>query len=166
MCRYSLHCSVCAATSLCAAWAPPAQAANLVCQFVTAVLNTTVNRRVTFGIRELRTQGRHQVRDSSIRCRVVVASAALAVRTRLPTPAHRDRSNRADRRDPYWQQSDSSSTGSGCSGPGNVVVAAAGRQSARQTPGLAPRPAPSSSVSCRGKEREGFGPTPPRLRTF
>jgi putative flippase GtrA len=67
----------------------PAQAANLVCQFVTAVLNTTVNRRVTFGIRGTADAGRHQVQGLiAFGAGVAVTSAALAVLHAVsPTPA-------------------------------------------------------------------------------
>jgi putative flippase GtrA len=67
----------------------PAQAANLVCQFVTAVLNTTVNRRVTFGIRGTADAGRHQVQGLiAFGAGLAVTSAALAVLHAVsPTPA-------------------------------------------------------------------------------
>ena len=58
----------------------PAQAANLICQFVTAVLNTTVNRRVTFGIRGTADAGRHQVQGLiAFGAGLAVTSAALAI---------------------------------------------------------------------------------------
>ncbi len=57
----------------------PAQAANLVCQFVTAVANTTANRRVTFGIRGTADAGRHQLQGLiAFGAGLAVTSAALA----------------------------------------------------------------------------------------
>ena len=54
--------------------------ANLICQFVTAVLNTTVNRRVTFGIRGTADAGRHQVQGLiAFGAGLAVTSAALAI---------------------------------------------------------------------------------------
>jgi putative flippase GtrA len=67
----------------------PAQAANLVCQFVTAVANTTANRRVTFGIRGTADAGRHQLQGLiAFGAGLAVTSAALAaLHTVSPRPA-------------------------------------------------------------------------------
>ncbi len=67
----------------------PAQAANLVCQFVTAVANTTANRRVTFGIRGTADAGRHQLQGLiAFGAGLAVTSAALAaLHTVSPSPA-------------------------------------------------------------------------------
>jgi putative flippase GtrA len=67
----------------------PAQAANLVCQFVTAVANTTANRRVTFGIRGTAHAGRHQVQGLiAFGAGLAVTSAALAALHAIsPRPA-------------------------------------------------------------------------------
>jgi len=57
----------------------PAQAANLVCQFVTAVANTTANRRLTFGIRGSANAGRHQIQGLiAFGAGLAVTAAALA----------------------------------------------------------------------------------------
>lgn len=67
----------------------PAQAANLVCQFVTAVANTTANRRLTFGIRGAADAGRHQVQGLiAFGAGLAVTSAALAALHAVsPNPA-------------------------------------------------------------------------------
>jgi len=57
----------------------PAQAANLVCQLVTAVANTTANRRLTFGIRGTANAGRHQIQGLiAFGAGLAVTAAALA----------------------------------------------------------------------------------------
>lgn len=58
----------------------PAQAANAICQLVTAVANTAVNRRVTFGIRGRADAVRHQFQGLvAFGAGLALTSAALAV---------------------------------------------------------------------------------------
>ena len=57
----------------------PAQAANVICQFVTAVANTAANRRVTFGIRGRANAVRHQLQGLiAFGAGLALTSAALA----------------------------------------------------------------------------------------
>ena len=79
-----------------------AQAANAVSLLVTAVANTAVNRRVTFGIRGRAQAGRHQVRGLiAFGIGLALTSGALAVLHHADArPGPRRRGQRAGRGQP------------------------------------------------------------------
>ena len=63
------------------------QAANVVALLVTAVVNTAVNRRVTFGIRGSRGAGRHQFEGLVVfGLGLVLTSGSLTLLTALTNP--------------------------------------------------------------------------------
>ena len=99
--------------------AMPAQAANALSLLLTAVANTAVNRRVTFGIRGRQHAARHQVRGLiAFGIGLALTSGALAALHARHGPAGPGRrGGRADRGQPHRHAGPvRSCTGAGCSG--------------------------------------------------
>ena len=129
-----------------------AQAANAISLLLTAVANTAVNRRFTFGIRGRMHAARHQLRGLiAFGIGLAVTSRRAGRAARRVRPAQPRRRGRACSSRPTWSPpwSGSRSTGAGSSA---ATAAARARRPGSQSPparGARPETAPiSSSTSC------------------